>query len=122
VASGSYAPIRRVVARLAADSLPEPGTVVDVGCGTGFYPVGILEQQPGLRGLSLDASVGALRSAARAHDRAAVATWDVSRRSFPLGDRVADVVLDVEPRNPSEFHRVLPPTGRLIVVVRRHDT
>lgn len=56
-------------------------------------------------------------SAAQAHDRGAAATWDVFRRPFPLGDRVADVVLDAfAPRNPREFHRVLRPTGRLIVV------
>lgn len=42
--------------------------------------------------------------------------WDVFR-PFPLADGAADVVLDVfAPRNPAEFHRVLRPTGRLIVV------
>lgn len=58
----------------------------------------------------------ALRSAARTHDRAAAAAWDVFR-PFPLADGAADVVLDVfAPRNPAEFHRVMRPTGRLIVV------
>lgn len=42
--------------------------------------------------------------------------WDVFR-PFPLADGAADVVLDVfAPRNPAEFHRVLRPTGQLIVV------
>ncbi|MGW1811390.1 putative RNA methyltransferase [Streptomyces sp. NPDC002078] len=114
--TGRYAPIRQAVARLAADSASAPGTVVDVGCGTGYYLAGVLDQLPGARGLGLDTSVRALRSAARAHERAAAATWDVFR-PFPLGDAVADVVLDVfAPRNPAEFHRVLRPAGRLIVV------
>ncbi|MFF3907885.1 putative RNA methyltransferase [Streptomyces sp. NPDC001848] len=114
--TGKFAPIRQAVARLAADSAPERGTVVDVGCGTGYYLAGVLDQLPGARGLGLDTSVRALRSAARVHDRAAAATWDVFR-SFPLADEVADVVLDVfAPRNPAEFHRVLRPAGRLIVV------
>lgn len=66
--------------------------------------------------LGLDTSVRALRSAARAHPRAAAAGWDVSR-PFPLADHGVDVVLDVfAPRNPAEFHRVLRPAGRLIVV------
>ncbi len=89
---------------------------MDAGCGTGYYLAGVLDRLPGARGLGLDTSVRALRSAARAHDRAAAAAWDVFR-PFPLADAVADVVLDVfAPRNPAEFHRVLRPAGRLIVV------
>jgi 23S rRNA (guanine745-N1)-methyltransferase len=123
LSTGTYAPIRKVVTRLAADSMPaEQATVLDVGCGTGYYLAGVLDQLPGTRGLGLDTSVRALRLAARAHERAAAATWDVFR-PFPLASGVADVVLDVfAPRNPAEFHRVLRPTGRLIVVrpTRRH--
>jgi 23S rRNA (guanine745-N1)-methyltransferase len=122
LSTDAYAPIREAVARLAADSAPEQATVVDVGCGTGYYLAGLLDQLPGARGLGLDTSVRALRSAARAHERAAAAAWDVFR-PFPLAGGVAEVVLDVfAPRNPVEFHRVLRPTGRLIVVrpTRRH--
>ncbi|WP_432093301.1 putative RNA methyltransferase [Streptomyces sp. bgisy100] len=116
LATGRYGPIRRVVARLAADAVPGQGTVVDVGCGTGYYLADVLDRLPGARGLGLDASVRALRTAARAHPRAAAATWDVFR-PFPLADGAADVVLDVfAPRNPSEFHRVLRSGGRLVVV------
>ncbi|MFC9638868.1 methyltransferase type 11 [Streptomyces mirabilis] len=97
LSTGTYTPIRKVGARLAADAVSERATVV-------------------ARGLGLDTSVRALRSAARAHDRAAAVAWDIFR-PFPLADGVADVVLDVfAPRNPAEFHRVLRPTGRLIVV------
>ncbi|WP_404816161.1 methyltransferase domain-containing protein [Streptomyces thermolineatus] len=116
LSTGAYAPIREVGARLAAAAVPEQATVVDAGCGTGYYLAGVLDQLPDARGLGLDTSVRALRSAARAHDRAAAVAWDVFR-PFPLADGVADVVLNVfAPRNPAEFHRVLRPTGRLIVV------
>ncbi|WP_406152730.1 methyltransferase domain-containing protein [Streptomyces sp. NBC_01023] len=116
LATGRYGPIRRTVARLAADAVHGSHPVVDVGCGTGYYLAGVLEQLPDARGLGLDASVRALRVTARAHERAAAATWDVFR-PLPLADGMADVVLDVfAPRNPSEFHRVLRPDGRLVVV------
>jgi 23S rRNA (guanine745-N1)-methyltransferase len=43
--------------------------------------------------------VRALRSAARAHDRAAAVAWDVFR-PFPLASDVADIVRDAfAPRN-----------------------
>ncbi|RST23688.1 methyltransferase domain-containing protein [Streptomyces sp. WAC04770] len=122
LASGKYAPIRRTLAHLASAALPEHGTVLDAGCGTGYYLAGVLDQLPGASGLGLDASVRALRSAARAHERAAAASWDVFR-PFPLVDQAADVVLNVfAPRNPAEFHRVLRRSGRLIVVrpTQRH--
>ncbi|MEW1775018.1 methyltransferase [Streptomyces sp. NPDC086777] len=116
LSAGGYARIRDAVARLAAAAVPERATVLDVGCGTGYYLAGVLDRLPGARGLGLDTSVRALRAAARAHDRAGTAAWDVFR-PFPLATGVADVVLDVfAPRNPAEFHRVLHPAGRLVVV------
>ncbi|GHD99007.1 putative RNA methyltransferase [Streptomyces alanosinicus] len=116
LATGGYGPVRRAVAGLAAVALPGRGTVVDAGCGTGYYLAGVLDRVPGARGLGLDTSVRALRSAARVHGRAAAASWDVFR-PFPLADGAADVVLDVfAPRNPAEFHRILRPAGRLVVV------
>ncbi|MFD8565873.1 methyltransferase domain-containing protein [Streptomyces sp. NPDC059639] len=116
LSTGTYADVRNAAARLAADAVSDRATVVDVGCGTGYYLAGVLDQLPGARGLGMDTSGRALRSAARAHGRAAAVAWDVFR-PFPLADGVADVVLNVfAPRNPVEFHRVLRPTGRLIVV------
>ncbi|MFF4956309.1 putative RNA methyltransferase [Streptomyces sp. NPDC001222] len=115
LSTGRYRLIRQAVVRLAADAAPDRCTVVDVGCGTGYYLAGVLDRMPGARGLGLDTSVRALRSATRAHDRAAAVTWDVFR-PFPLAEGAADVLLNVfAPRNPSQFHRVLRPTGRLVV-------
>lgn len=116
LATGAYEPIRRVTASMASRAMPEDGSVLDVGCGTGYYLAGVLDQLPGTHGLGLDSSVRALRSAARAHERAAAASWDVFR-PYPLADHTVNAVLNVfAPRNPTEFHRVLHPTGRLIVV------
>jgi 23S rRNA (guanine745-N1)-methyltransferase len=89
--------------------------VIDAGCGTGYYLAGLLDAVPGARGLGIDTSVRSLRIAARAHERAAAASWDVFR-PFPLADRSVDVVLDVfSPRNPAEFARVLREDGVLVI-------
>ncbi|WP_406385877.1 hypothetical protein [Streptomyces sp. NBC_01618] len=71
--TGGYGPIRRIVAHLAADAVPEQSTVVDVGCGTGYYLAGDLEQLSDACGLGLDTSARALSATARAHERAAAA-------------------------------------------------
>jgi 23S rRNA (guanine745-N1)-methyltransferase len=130
LATGSYDPIREAIVALAtADPPPvtaldaarsgaagsSPPVVLDVGCGTGDYLAAVLDAQPEAIGLGLDSSARALRVAARAHPRAAAATWDVFR-PFPLAPASVDLVLDVfSPRNPEEFQRVLRPSGRLIV-------
>jgi 23S rRNA (guanine745-N1)-methyltransferase len=113
--AGSYAPIRAAVTELAARTARPPTTVVEVGCGTGYYLAGVLDALPASRGLGLDSSVRALRAAAKAHPRAAAATSDVFR-PFPIATATADLVLNVfAPRNPTEFHRILHRDGRLIV-------
>lgn len=113
LATGAYAPLREAIAELAPDT---SGRVLDIGGGTGYYLAGLLDELKQARGLVVDTSVRALRFAARAHERAAAAAWDVFTR-FPLADGSVDLVLDVfAPRNPSEFARVLAPGGHLLVV------
>jgi 23S rRNA (guanine745-N1)-methyltransferase len=112
--AGHFAPLRDALAGLAARTATA-GTVLEVGCGTAYHLTGVLDALPGARGLGLDSSVRALRAAARAHPRAAAATWDVFR-PFPIAAASVDLVLDAfAPRNPPEFQRVLRPEGRLIV-------
>ncbi len=118
LAAGRYEPIRAAVADLATGNGAGrgPATVVEVGCGTGYYLAGVLDALPDAVGLGLDTSAHALRAAAKAHERAAAATWDVFR-PFPIVSEQVDVVLDVfAPRNPAEFYRVLRPGGVLVVV------
>ena len=90
-------------------------TVLDMGCGPGYYLAGILDRFEGARGVGIDTSARSLRFAARAHERAAACSGDVFA-PFPLADDSIDLLLDVfAPRHPAEFARVLRPSGALVV-------
>jgi 23S rRNA (guanine745-N1)-methyltransferase len=109
-------------AHTVVDCAPEPpALVVDVGAGPGHHLAAVLDRLPGHHGLALDVAAPAVRRAVRAHERIDGAVCD-AWRGLPLADACADVVLDVfAPRNGGEFHRVLRPTGALLVVTPRPD-
>jgi 23S rRNA (guanine745-N1)-methyltransferase len=113
--TGVYAPILAELVRLAAAVAPPPSTVLEAGCGTGYYLAGVMDTLPTARGLGLDSSAYALRAAARAHPRAAAIASDLFG-PIPVASASVDLVLDVfAPRNPAEFRRVLLPDGTLVV-------
>ncbi|MER5455460.1 putative RNA methyltransferase [Micromonospora sp. NPDC002389] len=90
--------------------------VVDAGAGTGRHLAAVLAAVPAAVGLALDVSKPALRRATRAHPRITAAVADTWQR-LPLADASTALLLNVfAPRNGAEFHRVLAPTGRLLVV------
>jgi 23S rRNA (guanine745-N1)-methyltransferase len=113
--TGVYAPILAELVRLAAGPERPPSTVVDAGCGTGYYLAGLMDALPFARGLGLDSSTYALRAAARAHPRAAAIACDLFG-PLPVASASVGLVLDVfAPRNPGEFRRILRPDGMLVV-------
>ena len=125
---GHYAPIADAVSGLARRLDPatagpgtaEPGIVLDLAGGTGYYLAAVLAARPGRTGICLDLSKPALRKAARVHPRAVAVGSDVWRR-FPLADGSAAVVLSVfGPRNIAETVRVLDPAGVFLLVTPDH--
>ena len=95
---------------------PRAHVIADAGAGTGHHLSRVLATAPDAHGLALDVSAHAARRAAGAHARIGAVVCDVWR-GLPLGDGVVDVLLNVfAPRNGAEFHRVLAPGGRLVVV------
>lgn len=116
---GHYAPIAAALSSLGARLDPgnaEPGVVVDLAGGTGYYLAAVLAAVPGRIGVCLDLSKPALRRAASAHPRAAAIGTDVWH-PFPLADRSAAIAMSAfGPRNTAETIRVLGPGGVFLMV------
>lgn len=94
----------------------ESGCIADVGAGTGHYLARTLDRLPRKAGVALDISKHAARRGARAHERIGAVVCDVWSL-IPLRQESAAVVLNVfAPRNASEIHRILRPSGALVVV------
>lgn len=120
---GFHDDIRAAV--LAAVPAAEPagagGWLADLGGGTGWYASAVLDARPDLRGVVLDASVPAVRVAARAHERLAAVSADVWT-GIPLRDASVDVALRIfAPGSASEVRRILAPGGTAVVVVPDAD-
>ncbi|QEO13028.1 methyltransferase domain-containing protein [Agromyces intestinalis] len=123
LASGVYSPVAEAVSAAARATVTGPGTsIVDLGCGTGYYSAVVARDTGAGRVLVADRSPDAVRWS-RLHHRETTGN-DVTGvvldlwRPLPIADATADIVLDVfAPRNPAEYARILSPVGTLIVVV-----
>ncbi|GIJ77295.1 23S rRNA (guanine745-N1)-methyltransferase [Micromonospora phaseoli] len=123
LAAGHYDVISTALADAAHDAAPAGAypLVVEPGAGTGRHLAAVLAALPATHGLALDVSKPALRRAARAHPRVTAALADTWQR-LPLADASTALLLNVfAPRNGTEFHRVLDPAGRLLVVTPAAD-
>jgi 23S rRNA (guanine745-N1)-methyltransferase len=118
---GYFIPIADAVNTLAA--VRDRITVLDVGCGEGWY-LGRLAASRGRDDecfLGCDVSRDALRAAARTHREATFFVNDVAHR-ISVADDAVDVLLNIfAPRNAAEFARVLRRDGLLVCVVPADD-
>lgn len=110
---GWYEPLRRQVAALVHDLNPD--TVLDAGCGEGWYTKAMLEALPHAQFAGIDLSRYALRHAGRTCPRAALAI--ASLFDLPLAAQSVDLVVHLfAPMCAEEFARILRPGGRLLTV------
>lgn len=125
-------------ARLNSDLEKTNFTMLDIGCGEGYYSRQIKKQLPDIVQYGIDISKPAIMMAAKADKSAhyAVASSD----KLPLPDHCIDLALKVyAPANDAELQRVITPNGTLLTItpaarhlwqlrefiyqtVREHDT
>lgn len=114
---GFYQPIAEAIAQWLPDA---PITVLDAGCGEGYYARLLADQFPQAQLIGLDISRDAITAAAREPGRANWLVADLKR--LPVADHSADILLDVlTPADYAEFRRVIKPDGLMIKVVPGAD-
>lgn len=118
-AEGFYAPVRDALCAALADR-SGPFTLVDAGCGEGYYARAVQARFPEAQVIGLDLNRDAVALAARSAERGAWFVADLKR--LPVQNAAADVVLNVfSPADYGEFRRVLTPDGELLKVVPGPD-
>ena len=115
--AGFYQAILDAVSDLLANSETST-TILDIGCGEGFYSRKLQESHPDKTFYAFDISKDSVQIAAKSEPNWAV-NWfvgDLSR--LPLQDASMDILLDLfSPANYGEFRRVLSKDGILIKVI-----
>jgi len=124
---------RRDLGARASTSLPQGGTLVDVGCGTGTFAIAFADQRPDAELIGVDGDPEIL-ALARRKSRAEQIDWrEGLAGDLPLADQSADVMtmsLMLHHLLPagkhaalSEARRVLRPGGHLCIADfgRPHD-
>lgn len=110
---GYYSPMRDAVNEV----LGKNNTVVDAGCGEGYYTSLFAENNTVF---GIDVSKEALKKAARRCKNASFAVASIY--DMPIADRSVDSVINIfAPDSPSEYLRILKENGRLITVTPMED-
>ncbi len=102
------------------ESLPNLPTLLDAGCGEGYY-LGrlqecLVDKFPHML-VGIDISKEAIRMAAKRYKEALFVVADLKQRFVLVGSSISGIVNIFAPRNTTEFARVLIPGGLLLVVI-----
>ena len=115
--AGFYQAILEVVSNLLATN-PSAKTVLDIGCGEGFYSRKLQESHPDKTFYAFDISKDSVQIAAKSEPNWAVNWFVGDLARLPIKDASMDILLDIfSPANYGEFRRVLSKDGILIKVI-----
>lgn len=112
---GFYNELRQALCETLKEALPDSSTIVDVGCGEGYYTSEISKVN-NFEIFGIDISKDALKYASKSVKNSSFAV--ASAFSLPFAENSADCVLSVfAPSAYEEFYRVLKSDGKLIKAI-----
>ena len=115
--AGFYQAILETISDLLATN-PSTKTVLDIGCGEGFYSRKLQESHSDKTFYAFDISKDTVQIAAKSEPNWAVNWFVGDLARLPIKDASMDILLDIfSPANYGEFRRVLSQNGILIKVV-----
>ena len=115
--AGFYQAILEVVSDLLSNS-KNAKTILDIGCGEGFYSRKLQESHSDKTFYAFDISKDSVQIAAKSEPNWAVNWFVGDLARLPIKDASMDILLDIfSPANYGEFRRVLSKDGILIKVI-----
>ena len=115
--AGFYQAILEDISNLLATN-PSAKTVLDIGCGEGFYSRKLQESHSEKTFYAFDISKDSVQIAAKSEPNWAVNWFVGDLAHLPIKDNSMDILLDIfSPANYGEFRRVLSKDGILIKVI-----
>ena len=115
--AGFYQAILEGISDLLATK-PSAKTVLDIGCGEGFYSRKLQESHSDKTFYAFDISKDSVQIAAKSENNWAVNWFVGDLARLPIKDASMDILLDIfSPANYGEFRRVLSQNGILMKVV-----
>ena len=115
--AGFYQTILEGISNLLATK-PSAKTILDIGCGEGFYSRKLQEAHPDKTFYAFDISKDSVQIATKSEPNWAVNWFVGDLARLPIKDASMDILLDIfSPANYGEFRRVLSKDGILIKVI-----
>ena len=115
--AGFYQAILEAISDLLSN-LKNAKTILDIGCGEGFYSRKLQERHPDKTFYAFDISKASVQIASKSEPNWAVNWFVGDLARLPIKDASMDILLDIfSPADYGEFRRVLSKDGILIKVI-----